>query len=101
MIGQGGFSYVYLARLKTTGKLMALKVIDKQNIIKNALNNQIMNERDILTNIKHPYIVKLHYAFQTKNYLIFASEFCPGGDLFNRMQSNKRISQNNARIYFI
>ena len=44
---------------------MALKVINKKNIIDNVLNHQIMNERDILTNIKHPYIVKLYYAFQT------------------------------------
>ena len=51
-----------------------------------------MNERLIMIQMKHPFLVNLLFAFQTvnninkKNYLIFALEFCPGGDFFTHLK---------------
>jgi serine/threonine protein kinase len=47
---------------------------------------QIISERNIFLNLNknpNPFIVQLHSAFQTKNYLYFVLDLCPGGDLFN------------------
>ena len=40
-----------------------MKMIDKDMIIKNKKNNIIMNERNIMTKTKHPFIIDLKYAF--------------------------------------
>jgi len=40
-----------------------------------------MTERNVLSSINHPFIVKLNYAFQTKDKLFLILEFAPGGDL--------------------
>jgi len=85
-IGVGGFSQVYLARHNSSQKMYALKVLDKHFIRQKDKLDIIMNERDIMINIKHPCIVKLEFAFQTQTYLIFVLEYCPGGDLFTHLK---------------
>ena len=44
-------------------KFYALKVIDKKFIVQNNKEDIILNEREIMINTKHPFIVKLDYAF--------------------------------------
>ena len=72
MIGLGGFSKVFLgmslifqARHNMTQQLHALKVIDKHFIVSKNKEDIIMNEKEIMQNVKHPFIVKLDYIFQT------------------------------------
>ena len=63
VVGRGSFGKVYLAKKKSDGKIYAVKTLKKDFIIK---NNQIKNtkiERDIMQQITHPFVVKLHYAF--------------------------------------
>ena len=50
-------------------KFYALKVIDKKFIVQNNKEDIILNEREIMINTKHPFIVKLDYAFQSVNNL--------------------------------
>ncbi len=40
-----------------------------------------MTERNVLSITSHPFIVKLRYAFQTKDKLFMILDYCPGGDL--------------------
>jgi len=42
-------------------------------------------ERDILAQITHPFIVKLHYAYQTEGKVYLVLDFLRGGDLFTRL----------------
>lgn len=52
------------------------------------------NERNILADVGHPFIVKLHYAFQTPGKLYLILDFLRGGDLFTRLSKevcNKQI----------
>lgn len=48
------------------------------------------NERNILADVGHPFIVKLHYAFQTPGKLYLILDFLRGGDLFTRL--SKEVS---------
>lgn len=47
-------------------------------------------ERNILVEMGHPFIVKLHYAFQTAGKLYLILDFLRGGDLFSRL--SKEVS---------
>lgn len=42
-------------------------------------------ERNILVDVEHPFIVRLHYAFQTEGNLYLILDFLRGGDLFSRL----------------
>lgn len=67
ILGKGGFSTVLLVRQVNSGKLFAMKIIDKDMIKQRGKVRQIMTERNILLKCRHPYIVQLEEAFQSVN----------------------------------
>lgn len=56
---------------KDTGKMFALKLIEKEFIVKNKKQIIVQNERNIMTQISHPFLLRLEYAFESKDYLGF------------------------------
>jgi p90 ribosomal S6 kinase len=48
-------------------------------------------ERNILADVRHPFVVKLHYAFQTEGKLYLILNFLRGGDLFHRLSKEVLI----------
>lgn len=100
VIGKGGFSTVIQVRKKDTGQLYAIKTINKQFIVKEDKVYQMVNEKDIMTKMSHPFIVKLYYAFQTKNNLHLVMDLCPGGELFFHLHNLGRFTEDQAKFYF-
>lgn len=62
-IGTGGFSKVFLCRFMETGIFYAMKVIDKDFIVKNKKKKIVMNERNIMAELSHPFVIKMKFAF--------------------------------------
>ena len=56
-------------------------------------------ERDILEKIDSPFIVKLHYAFQTPAKLYFVMDFLNGGELFYHLRKDQKFSERRACFY--
>jgi len=67
IIGRGGFSKVFQVRKRSNGMLYAMKVINKRIAGERSKIQKIMLEKSILAKIEHPFIVKLHYYFQSVN----------------------------------
>lgn len=65
VIGKGGFSKVLLVRKKDSGLLFAMKVMEKSFVADDGKFRQVMCERNIMESLNHPFIVKLHWAFQS------------------------------------
>ena len=82
LLGSGSFGKVYLVKYHQNKEVYAMKVIDKKMV--KALNSKTstMRERLILEKINSPFIVKLEFAFQSKDSLFFITEFGQGGELF-------------------
>lgn len=57
-------------------------------------------ERNILVDVEHPFIVRLHYAFQTEGKLYLILDFLRGGDLFSRLSKEVIINENHY-IYYV
>ena len=76
-----------------------MKVLQKSKIISNNLSRYALAERNILSLINHPFIVKLNYAFQTDQKLYLVLDYCPGGDLSEYLQLEKRFNEDKARLY--
>ena len=99
LLGQGSFGEVYLVQEKNTKNYFAMKVLDKKRIAKQNIFKYAMTERNVLSIINFPFIVKLNYAFQTKEKLFLLLDYCPGGDLSKQLQIQTRFSEDKAKFY--
>lgn len=100
VIGKGSFGKVLLAKHKETSKVYAIKVLSKKAIKQRNEVKHIMAERNVLLkNIQHPFLVGLHYSFQTPEKLYFVLDYVNGGELFFHLQREKRFPEVRARFY--
>ncbi|OSC99179.1 Pkinase-domain-containing protein [Trametes coccinea BRFM310] len=101
MLGRGDVGKVYLVREKKTGKLFAMKVLSKKEMIERKKIKRALTEQEILATANHPFIVTLYHSFQSENYLYFCMEYCMGGEFFRALQSRpgKCLSEDAARFY--
>ncbi|CAG9312446.1 unnamed protein product [Blepharisma stoltei] len=99
-IGKGGFSKVIEARKLDSGIIYAIKIMNKSFVINEEKVMQIITERNIMEKVKHPFIVNLHWAFQTGKELFLVMDFCPGGELFFHLHNLGRFTEKQAKFYF-
>jgi serine/threonine protein kinase len=102
VIGKGSFGKVFLARHKEEQKIYAVKVLQKTLIVKRNESKHIMSERNVLLeNIKHPFLVGLHYSYQTANKLYLVLDYINGGEVFIYFSIfQKLLKLISARSYF-
>ncbi|XP_066138060.1 ribosomal protein S6 kinase 2 beta isoform X1 [Euwallacea fornicatus] len=101
VLGQGSFGKVFLVRKivgKDAGTLYAMKVLKKATL-KVKDRHRTRMERNILVDVEHPFIVKVHYAFQTEGKLYLILDFLRGGDLFTRLSKEVMFTEEDAKFY--
>lgn len=89
VLGKGHFGKVVLARKRDSGRLYAIKALKKAKIVAKRQIENTRTEKRILATVQHPFIIRLHYAFQSDTRLYLALDFCPGGELFNLLQNTR------------
>ena len=99
LLGQGSFGEVYLVKKKDSEDFYAMKVLDKCRIAKQNIFKYVLTERNVLSVMHNPFIVKLNYAFQTSEKLFLLLDYCPGGDLSKQLQIQTRFSEEKAKFY--
>lgn len=99
LLGRGSFGEVFQVKHKRTGKAYAMKVLQKSRIMSSNLLRYAVTERNILAYIRHPYIVSLHYAFQTPSHLVLVLHYCPRGNLQQLLTREKRLCETLSRLY--
>eukprot|EP00442_Polarella_glacialis_P054919 CAMPEP_0115151986 /NCGR_PEP_ID=MMETSP0227-20121206/65913_1 /TAXON_ID=89957 /ORGANISM="Polarella glacialis, Strain CCMP 1383" /LENGTH=318 /DNA_ID=CAMNT_0002562551 /DNA_START=89 /DNA_END=1042 /DNA_ORIENTATION=- len=101
VIGKGSYGKVMLVGHKQEGEeiVYAMKMLRKENVIKRNQVEHTKTERNVLEAVSHPFIVTLHYAFQTPKKLYFVLEYCPGGELFFHLSRAGRFSEGRCRFY--
>uniref|UniRef100_A0A4W3IYP1 Ribosomal protein S6 kinase n=1 Tax=Callorhinchus milii TaxID=7868 RepID=A0A4W3IYP1_CALMI len=101
VLGQGSFGKVFLVRKIhgiDAGQLYAMKVLKKATLkVRDRVRTK--TERDILVEVDHPFIVKLHYAFQTEGKLYLLLDFLRGGDLFTRLSKEVMFTEEDVKYY--
>uniref|UniRef100_A0A4W3J8J2 Serine/threonine-protein kinase Sgk1 n=1 Tax=Callorhinchus milii TaxID=7868 RepID=A0A4W3J8J2_CALMI len=91
---------VLLAKRKHDDEFYAVKVLQKKAILKKKEEKHIMSERNVLLkNVKHPFLVGLHYSFQTADKLYFVLDYINGGELFYHLQRERCFLEPRARFY--
>lgn len=76
-----------------------MKVLSKDKILGKNLKRYALTERNVMSVINHPFMVKLHYAFQTSSKLFLVMDYYPGGDLGRLITKKKMIPESEAKIY--
>jgi serum/glucocorticoid-regulated kinase 2 len=99
VIGKGSFGKVMQVRRKDDGKIYAMKVLRKEAIIARKQVTHTKAEKSILQKIQHPFIVKLHYAFQTKDKLYMILDYINGGELFFHLKKEGRFPEDRVKFY--
>ncbi|KAK7206888.1 kinase-like domain-containing protein [Myxozyma melibiosi] len=101
LLGKGDVGKVYLVREKKSGRLYAMKVLSKREMIKRNKIKRALAEQEILATANHPFIVTLYHSFQSDEYLYLCMEYCMGGEFFRALQTRagKCIAEDDARFY--
>ncbi|XP_058002438.1 CBL-interacting protein kinase 2-like isoform X2 [Hevea brasiliensis] len=99
LLGQGTFAKVHYARNLRTGTSVAIKIIDKEKVLKVGLMDQIKREISVMKLVRHPNIVELYEVMATKTKIYFVLEYIKGGELFNKVAKEK-LKEDVARKYF-
>uniref|UniRef100_A0A1J3JVE8 non-specific serine/threonine protein kinase n=1 Tax=Noccaea caerulescens TaxID=107243 RepID=A0A1J3JVE8_NOCCA len=106
LLGQGHFAKVYYGRSVDTNQSVAIKMIDKDKVMRSGNSNQIEREinqikREIsaMSVAKHPNIVELYEVMATKSKIYLVLEYCKGGELFDKISKGK-LSEDVAWKYF-
>ncbi|XP_074812219.1 ribosomal protein S6 kinase alpha-5 isoform X2 [Natator depressus] len=104
VLGTGAYGKVFLVRKISghdNGKLYAMKVLKKATIIQKAKTTEhTRTERQVLEHIRQsPFLVTLHYAFQTDTKLHLILDYINGGELFTHLSQRERFTENEVQIY--
>ncbi|XP_012573528.1 CBL-interacting serine/threonine-protein kinase 24 isoform X1 [Cicer arietinum] len=99
-IGEGTFAKVKFAKDSETGKSVAIKVMAKTTILKHKMVDQIKREISIMKIVRHPNIVRLHEVLASQNKIYIILEFVMGGELYDKIVRQGKLSENESRRYF-
>nr|ABY58256.1 serine-threonine kinase [Persea americana]ABY58258.1 serine-threonine kinase [Persea americana]ABY58276.1 serine-threonine kinase [Persea americana]ABY58277.1 serine-threonine kinase [Persea americana]ABY58278.1 serine-threonine kinase [Persea americana] len=99
LLGQGTFAKVYHARNLKSSQSVAIKVIDKEKVLKVGMIDQIKREIATMRLASHPNVVQLYEVMATKTKIYFVLEYVKGGELFNKVAKGK-LKEDVARKYF-
>ena len=95
LLGVGGFSTVYKVQHIMTDKIYAMKVMNKNYIIEKRYLHYVVSEFEIMKSLSgFPFVLDLHYCFQTANFLYMIIDYCPNGD-FTELKCI-----NNLKLFF-
>lgn len=95
MIGRGNFGKIYGVLVKNEGSLYAMKTFNKKEFLLTNMARFLFSEKRIMANFDHPFIVKMHYAFQNHSNLFILMDYCEKGDLGNQVM---RLSNLQLKI---
>ncbi|KAK2567650.1 Ribosomal protein S6 kinase alpha-5 [Acropora cervicornis] len=104
VLGTGAYGKVFLVRKRGgyfSGNLYAMKVLKKATIVQKAKTAEhTRTERQVLEAVRRcPFLVTLHWAFQTESKLHLIMDYVNGGELFTHLYQREKFTEDEVRIY--
>ncbi|KAI6181956.1 CAMP-dependent protein kinase catalytic subunit [Aphelenchoides fujianensis] len=98
-LGTGSFGRVMLVKHKQSEVFYAMKILDKQKVVKLKQVEHTLNEKRILQAIDFPFLVNMVYSFKDNSNLYMTLEFVSGGEMFSHLRRIGRFSEPHSRFY--
>ena len=100
-LGSGGFGKVVLGTHIPTGEKVAIKIMDKEQILSDELNKErVLNEISILKIVRHNNIIKLYEVMETPQKIYLIMEYCDNGEMFDYIVSKQHLTEEQACVFF-
>lgn len=99
-LGTGTFGRVKLVEHRPTKKTYALKMLQKAQVVAYRQQTNVMNEKDIMAEADHPFVLKLYRTFKDRDSLYMLLELVQGGELFSLLHTKGgKLPATDARFY--
>ena len=99
LLDKGGFGKVYLAKNTLDGEYYAMKRIRKDHLIEKRQIENTLNEKSIMMSNDNPFVLSMHYCYQSDHRLYFFMDFVPGGDLYHHLFKTKGFKEEQVKFY--
>ncbi|CAM8921617.1 hypothetical protein QQ045_031968 [Rhodiola kirilowii] len=99
-LGEGTFAKVKFAKNVENGDNVAIKILDKEKVLKHKMIGQIKREISTMKLIRHPNVIRIFEVMASKSKIYIVLEFVTGGELFDKIASKGRLKEDEARKYF-
>ncbi|KAI9215842.1 kinase-like domain-containing protein [Blastocladiella britannica] len=100
-LGTGQFGHVYLARVRGTEAVVALKVLFKHQIVAQGVEEQVRHEIDLQANIRHPNVLRLFTWFGDEKCIYLVLEYAAGGELYAKLKRETCFDCATAAHYIL
>ena len=87
-LGTGSFGRVHLVQSKHNQRFYAVKVLKKAQVVKMKQVEHTNDERRMLSDVKHPFLITLWGTFQDWKSLYMVMDFVEGGELFSLLRKS-------------
>ncbi|GFS42583.1 CBL-interacting protein kinase 5 [Actinidia rufa] len=99
LLGKGTFAKVYYGKQVISGESVAIKVINKDQVRREGMMDQIQREIAVMRLVRHPNMVEIKEVMATKTKIFVVMEYVKGGELFATV-ARGRLREDLARKYF-
>nr|QSH71655.1 CBL-interacting protein kinase [Hedychium coronarium] len=99
-LGEGTIAKVKFAKDVETGESVAIKIFDKDKILRHKMVGQITREISTMKLIRHPNVIRIYEVIASKTKIYLVLEFVDGGELFDKIASRGKLKEEEARKYF-
>lgn len=99
-LGEGSFAKVKFARNVETGEFVAIKVLNREKVLRHKMIEHIKREICTMKEIQHPNVIKIYEVMASKTRIYIVLELVDGGELFDKIAKHGRLQEDEARKYF-
>ena len=98
-VGRGSVGKILLVRYRSTGDLYSIKSMRKDQLLSESLIDNILDEKNILSEGQCEFILQLSFFFQSPERIYFVTPFMKGGDLYHKLKIDGYLSEDLVRFY--
>jgi serine/threonine protein kinase len=98
-LGRGKFGNVYLCRLREANFIVALKVLQKGQLMKAGVEHQLRREIEIQAHLRHRNILRMFGYFWDEKRVYLILEYAPKGELYKELTRRGRFSERRGAMY--
>ncbi|XP_063962175.1 3-phosphoinositide-dependent protein kinase 1-like [Lytechinus pictus] len=99
ILGEGSYSEVVLATEISSGNQYAIKVLEKKHILREGKQKYVLQEKEVLSRLDHPFFVKLYFTFQDNDKLYFGLSLAKRGELLPYIKKLGSFDESSSRFY--